>query len=287
MSKNLQSNVEHYFLRHKKRAASTSAATSTATATVEGLQETVRVNSHSVMAPPAPLTLEDIAQKLDCLATKEDLKGLTDKLSERLKEVEDKVDAIDLDMGGLKKEIQEVRVQNAHLKQKMQKLERKYEKTTNEQEQYSRRWNLRVFGIKEGSSEDCTEKCLAVFNDKVRVETKPDDIQVAHRVGNLTGPDGEKPRRPRPIIVQFSSRRVRDKVLANRKTLAGSGVSIAEDLTVKNFKLLKTVQDHSATMTAWPANGRIIALLKNGKKVRVDHDHDNDLDSFFAEKMNE
>lgn len=249
----------------------------------------------SEMAPPAAsaATMDDIMKKLDSLATKEDVKQLRESLSAKLLILEQKVAGLQMERTSMKEEIEGVKNENKKLKEKMQGLERKLEKDSNEHEQYSRRWNLRVFGLKEGPGEDCSEKCLNLFNGHVKVDTRMEDIQVAHRVGpteeqraeSQSATDQPRPRRPgpRPIIVQFASRRVRDQILKKRKILAKSGVSIAEDLTVKNFKLLKRAQEHSATMNAWPANGRIIAQLKNSKKLKIDID--TDLDTFFALHM--
>ena len=60
------------------------------------------------------------------------------------------------------------------------------ERELNDLQQYSRRWNLRVFKVPEKEKEtaaDCTAKVCAIFSDKVGIPITASDIQVAHRTG--------------------------------------------------------------------------------------------------------
>ena len=59
---------------------------------------------------------------------------------------------------------------------------RKMQKEQNDQQQYSRRWNLQVFKVPEEGSEtadDCRKKCHDIFNQKINVKTAVKDIEVA------------------------------------------------------------------------------------------------------------
>nr|KAG5693159.1 hypothetical protein BaRGS_035357 [Batillaria attramentaria] len=223
---------------------------------------------------------------MELLATKTDLETFSSAFTERIAQLEGRVFQLEAEKDKLSADMVQVKKKNTTLRQQLESIKSTNEKKHNEAEQYSRRWNLRVFGIKETREENCVAKCLEVFNEKVKVETKEEDIQVAHRAGGNQQTqrgerEGERQRRERPpaIIVQFASRRVRDSILQRRRVLAKSGIVISEDLTYKNFKLLQAAQVHSATSTAWASNGKVIAQLKNGKKLRVDID--TDLNSFF------
>ncbi|KAL8605641.1 hypothetical protein ACOMHN_050316 [Nucella lapillus] len=61
------------------------------------------------------------------------------------------------------------------------------------------------------------------------------DVEIAHRAGKK--PEGGG--RPRPILIRFLSRRQRGRVLAARRKLKQSGISVGEDLTEHNYPLLK------------------------------------------------
>ena len=83
---------------------------------------------------------------------------------------------------------------------------------------------------------------------------------------------GAKKSRPRSIIVKFSSYRKRKEILNNRKKLKNTGISIVEDLTSRNQKLLAMTRGTKGVLAAWSSDGRIIALVpasggKSAKKL--------------------
>ncbi|XP_063953883.1 uncharacterized protein LOC129283295 [Lytechinus pictus] len=119
----------------------------------------------------------------------------------------------------------------------------------NEEEQYSRRNCLRLYGIPESDHEDT------------------DAVMRSHRVGAPRRPvDKEKPPRPTGIIVKFSSYRVRNLVIKNRKQLKGKHIGIEEDLTATNRILLQKAKDemnnNSNVTAAWSTDGKITVLVK-------------------------
>ena len=83
------------------------------------------------------------------------------------------------------------------------------ERELNDLQQYSRRWNLRVFKVPEKEKEtaaDCTAKVCAIFSDKVGIPITASDIEVAHRTGQRSST------RVRPIFVRFFDRKKRNSV---------------------------------------------------------------------------
>ena len=72
---------------------------------------------------------------------------------------------------------------------------------TNENEQYGRRWLLRLHGIATAENENCIDTCLKIFNGKILKDSNETiqraDIEAAHRLGKR--PDGKPP----GIIVRF------------------------------------------------------------------------------------
>lgn len=225
--------------------------------------------------------LDNITQKLNELATKGDLQNLTTLFMDKIQQLETRLYGLETERDILKTDVEKVKRENVALRAEISSLRSSVSKEFNNTEQYSRRWNLRVFGIKQTQNEDVTEKCIKLFTEKVGVTTRADDVQVAHRVstGHQSPQTQQETHRPPAVIVQFSSRRVRDEILRKRKVLARTGITITEDLTKKNFEILKKAQAHSCTTTAWSSNGKIIVQLKNGKKLKIDID--TDLDAFF------
>ena len=56
-----------------------------------------------------------------------------------------------------------------------------------------------------------------------------------------------------------------------------------EDLTYANYQVFRKASEHSATMSVWSSNGKILAKVKNGRIVRVNIH--TDLDEDFRRAM--
>ena len=171
----------------------------------------------------------------------------------------------------------------------------KLENAVNSMEQYSRRACIRIFGIDEASGENTDAIVSDVVTKQLGVPLDVErDIDRSHRVGKmkdvpsssstaqaqpsemLPSESGEastkhaKKPRPRSIIVKLTSYRKRKEILDNRKKLKNSGVSIVEDLTSRNQKLLAVTRGTKGVQAAWSSDGRIIALIpaSGGKSVK-------------------
>ena len=91
--------------------------------------------------------------------------------------------------------------------------------------------------------------------EKLEVNIKKEDIDRSHRVGR------KSTTKPRGIIVKLVSYRTRQEIMSKRRKLKNTGLSIHEELTKKNQKLLEETKNHSKTHNAWSKDGRIIALI--------------------------
>lgn len=147
-------------------------------------------------------------------------------------------------------------------------------------EQYSRRSSLRIFGMKEEQKEDvneCEHKCLQLFKNKLNQSVTAGDVEAVHRVGRVSRD------RPRPIIIKFCNRKVRDTIISQRRRLKGTPFVIAEDLATEIYQLQQKAKDHALVENAWTTRGKVVALLKDGRKVTVDGR--SALDSQLTEKL--
>ena len=229
--------------------------------------------------------VRELKQSLQTLATREDISQLREEMEKmqasfctRIDKLESSVFELENERDQLRQEVAKITEKNTDLQQQLSLHSRTtadLKRSLNEQEQYGRLWNLRVYGVKEAHGEvvrDYIDKCRNIFSKTLGVPTSDGDTETAHRVGKPVSQDNGG--RPRPIIVRFFSRSHRGKILSVRKQLKGAGVSIGEDLTLNNYKLLQQVSKHSATLSAWSYNGRVTAKLKNGKTVKVDINDD-------------
>jgi len=284
-------NITDYFqssssLATKRTHPSTSSESDTSFSSSEK-QQSKRANMDS---DALQASFKELMQRMDCLATKDDvrevksqMKELTDGVTRRMEvleaqflEMECKANKTDKDLKVLQgKTTRQQNNLNEH-EIRIQALEREQ----NDLQQYSRRWNLRVYKVPEASgetTESCRSKVSQICTDLVGVTITLQDIEVAHR-------SGKPGSRPRPILVKFFDRKKRDEVLANRRKLKNKGYAIDEDLTVANYKLSKKAAEHSASMAVWSASGKILAKLKNGRIIKLTI-HTN-IDELFQKMMN-
>ncbi len=125
-------------------------------------------------------------------------------------------------------------------------------------QKYKRRWDLRIYGVKEsGPDKECNTwdiviKILSKVSPKI-AHKLPDVVDSVHRLGQKRS-DG----RPRVIIVQFAMRLYRDTVWRDAKDnhyLKENGLHIKEDLSS---------EERAARKKAWPLVKR---AREEGKKA--------------------
>ncbi|GFS14171.1 hypothetical protein ElyMa_001417100 [Elysia marginata] len=98
----------------------------------------------------------------------------------------------------------------------------------NELNQYSRRCNVRVFRVRDNSSErreKSTELVRSIIKNKLKLNLADSDIDKARPLGKF------RASADRAIRVRFNSHSTAEQVLFKRRALEGTGITIAEDLT--------------------------------------------------------
>ena len=129
----------------------------------------------------------------------------------------------------------------------------------NRQQQHTRSYNCRIFGMEESENEDLKKKVCSLIGGALGVKIAKTDIAAAHRL-----PSKNKDR-PHPVIVRFVDKEVKFLVLKQRKKLKGTGKSITEDMTVGNIKLLNRAENSKVFQSVWFSNGRVHAIDSRGK----------------------
>ena len=166
------------------------------------------------------------------------------------------------------KNIKEVTQNNTETEERLYKLEDQTKSNAikaNENEQYSRRNNLRIFGLHQSDkNEDSISIVHAFITDKLKITNiKKEELAAAHRLGQ------SRQNAPPPMIVRFHTRDSRMTVLKNRKSLKGTPYVITEDLTKPNVNLLNRARTHPRIDSVWSWNWKCWALGKNGNKIRL------------------
>ena len=132
--------------------------------------------------------------------------------------------------------------------------------------QYTRRNSIRIHGMPERGFGRRRENTFQVVSDclykdlGLHVET---DLEVAHRVGVKD----QNPNGPRSIIVKFVRRSDKLEVMLRRKKLKGTGISVSDDLTTRNVRLIKEARDNERLEAVWSWDGKVYAKGANGHNI--------------------
>ena len=194
--------------------------------------------------------LDSIQRRLDTLATSKELDSLRETfrstLSEQISKLtrdidhwssnfQERFDAVEGRMLEAESRVEQTEKENRKLIEELVLLKNNLSQTNkeiNDQQQYGRRWNLRVFNVPElinEPAEQTTNKLCDIFSNMVGVPTSPEDIEVAHRVksaANSTRASGDAMQvdgsaAPPPIAGQ-SAGNVHDSATGGAQTQAGN-----------------------------------------------------------------
>lgn len=140
---------------------------------------------------------------------------------------------------------------------KIAEVSKKCEEKVDELEQYTRRNNVRIFGIPEDNNEDLEDKVINLCQSKGNILIKPEYIDRIHRLGP------QKDGFHRPIIIKFVSYKYRRILVNNKKNFAGSKIVVKEDLTKNRHNLLKYAGKKLGYRNVWTLDGVIKAKFEN------------------------
>ncbi|XP_063966508.1 uncharacterized protein LOC129277326 [Lytechinus pictus] len=209
------------------------------------------------------------------------IKGaIMEALDSKFDELIKRLDAQDGSIMKLHNRINSMESSLANLQKKQQKCEEKnnwLEKQLNDQEQYSRRNCIRLFGVPEKENEKTSERVCEIAQQHLGVDLHLRDIDRSHRVPrrNEPVPNEKGEIKPRAIIIKLTSYQHRQNLLMNRRKLKNTKMSLHEDLTKTNRSLLWEATkasnlQGSNVLSAWSSNGKIIVSVKttNGHMKR-------------------
>lgn len=193
---------------------------------------------------------------------------ISDAVQAAIKPVTESVRKLEKEMTKMREDMVQLQGEIVKRDKEIRNLKCTVEMKLDEREQYSRRNNLRIFGIKENNDEKTDEIVLGVA-EKLGVKLDIYSIDRSHRIG-------KKGKYPRPIIVKFISYAIRSELFTRKKKLKGSGITLREDLTKPRFTLLKRAIVAYTDRCVWTSDG--VIMVKSGDhkpfKVRCSDDLD-------------
>lgn len=208
--------------------------------------ETARSKLREDMTALIQARMQQVQQSVEelrtaCQVRDEKIEGLQHQMSVLVDEVDD----LKAKLGGQTESVNELQKRNETLSRRC-----------NDIEQWTRKTAIRAFGIPRQPREDCIKQVHDVITQKLGIRDLPiTAIEVAHRVGP------SRNNRPPAIIAKFVRRDERDRVLRARSALKGSGISLSEDLTADNQRLLARVKNHTDIESSWSWNGKIFGRI--------------------------
>ena len=138
-------------------------------------------------------------------------------------------------------------------------------------EQHGRRDSLRISGIPEVEESDDTDAAVITLCAAIKVDppVQPEDIAVSHRVGKAA--DGK----PRPILVKFSTRNIRERVFRAKKNIKTEReknellkrIYIKEDLTRLRTNLARkarSCRNDGHIQDTWTIYGKVMVKDLHG-----------------------
>ncbi|ROL52203.1 hypothetical protein DPX16_6080 [Anabarilius grahami] len=151
------------------------------------------------------------------------------------------------DIGRMKEEIMDLRKENVALKQQCL-----------EQARYKRRWDLRLIGLPEKEKEDTREVVIGILTRVIpmSVEKLRGSVDTVHRLGKRN--DAATNKLPRPVIIQFAMRTVRDEVWKKSRE-----ARVCKEMNIQ-FKEDFSKEDREARAKLWP---KVQEARKNGKRA--------------------
>lgn len=167
-----------------------------------------------------------------------------------ISEIENKVGDLFASLDTVAKECNNNTSQIRFLDCKMEKLE-----------QYTRRNNLRLFGVQESNGENTDLLVMDVVKNTLNVNISLMDIERTHRIGRSAANTNH----PRPIIIKFVSYRVRNEVFRLKKNLKGTKYYFKEDLTKIRVDILGKMIRKFGYGKVWTVDGKFYWNDTNGK----------------------
>lgn len=138
-------------------------------------------------------------------------------------------------------------------------------------EQYSRKYNVEIHGIKESDGEDLRSVLSSLANKLKLPVPRPEEIEAVHRVK-------ARPHAIAPILVRFTSLDTRDKWLEQRTFLRGEKIFVNENLTARTkhlYWLTKNRATANQYRFVWVRNGKIYAKKEEGMSlIRIKREAD-------------
>ena len=228
------------------------------------LEDSITMDELGKESDSVQIDLKDVLNRFDDQFVHK-IKGFREEI---LNLVTETLQQVSNDIVTLKKKVETLEEENSNLKQAVVELrnaQTDLKIRMNDAAQHSRKDNVRILGLQETPKEDTRAAVCQMIHRKLNLEIKPSDIAACHRLPSAIID------KPKPIIVRFKDRYSKEKVTRERKQLKGSGVTITDDITQDNLKLMNRAKLSGKFESVWYFNGKVKAVRNSdAKKVNLE-----------------
>ena len=235
---------------------------------------------HLLSQPINPLDIVRIASELRSMMLPE-LKSFITDMVPFIKTIVK--EAVSEATGAFNDEVRKLKEDNENFKKVNSALEKRISQAEYDNdalEHYSRRNSVRISGVNEAIDED-TDSIVMRIAEKLDVTMSTADIDRSHRVGKINEQRRNGRRRPRDILVKFSTYNARRRLFLKRKDLRDSEdtkhLFINEDLTMLCSKLLydaRCLVRTNKLRSAYASDRKIFVRDKDDHRRLIRNDSD-------------
>nr|CAI5843330.1 unnamed protein product [Callosobruchus analis] len=176
--------------------------------------------------------------------------SVTKNLSTKIAELEQKLEKLEADnstvIADIKEEMAIMKTENDYLMKKFDQLD-----------QQSRLNNVRIFSLKEQAGEDLEAEIIRLFDSKLGIQIKMEDIVFCKRIGKM------RQGKTRGILLKLANTKLKQRVYNSKKRLKGTGVVMKEDLTENKMKLMEAAIEKTSLRDVWSSMGNVFAMKNN------------------------
>ena len=192
------------------------------------------------------------------------------KQQENLTNLKDEMDKLMLDNETLRENLAKKQKSLASVEERLSKAESNAvdaRKKANYNEQYSRKNNVKIHGIKELQNENTLATTQKMLREVAKVEVNESEVIAVHRIPG-------KEDHPRPIILKVKNTDIKARIMRKRTVVKKAGKRLSDDVTKLNSDLIQELNEHPGIEQAWYFNGNIYGKIVGGRRMKFDI-HDN------------
>ncbi|KAK6169558.1 hypothetical protein SNE40_020591 [Patella caerulea] len=134
----------------------------------------------------------------------------------------------------------------------------------NYNEQYSRKMNIRIFGLPNQQSRELQTTFIETIKKLTEIDVANEEIIAIHSLPKRS------PDKPNPVIVKIRNTESKSNIMKHRKLLLEKQLKLADDITKNNLGQMNRARENSHVDKVWYFNGAVYAKAAGKKRVRID-----------------